>query len=449
MCTTALLSSCGIHSSYERPKDIKAEANLYRNTVSVDTANFGNRPWREVFTDNKLQQLIERALDRNADLQTAELKIKEAEATYLPAKMAFLPNLALNPSGTISSFDGGKTTQSYKLPIVANWQLDVFGSLRNAKQMAKAQILQSRAYKQAVQTQIIGGVANMYYTLLMLDEQLRITKETAEIWKQNVEAMRSMLLHSTMTNVAAVSQSEANYHAICASIPAIEQNIHETENSLSVFLHDAPQRIERTALDAQLLPSDLSIGIPMQLLSNRPDVQTAEMALRLAFYNTNYARSKFYPNITLSGSAGWVNSVGQSILNPGKVLASAVASLTQPLFANGQLVGQLRIAKAQQEEAKIGFEQSLLNAGKEVSDALFAYQVAEEKTVSRKQQVVSLEKANEATKELFKLGTTSYLETLTAQQSLLSARLSLVNDEFSKMQSVVNLYSALGGGRDQ
>lgn len=450
---TALLSSCHLYSSYERPKDIKTDG-LFRdttatgNTLSTDTASFGNRPWREVFTDASLQSLIEKGLANNTDLQTASLRVQEAEATYLPAKMAFLPNLSFAPSGTISSFDGGKASQTYSIPIKASWQIDAFGGLRNAKEMAKANVLQSHAYRQAVQTQIISGIANMYYTLLMLDQQLNITRSTADIWKQNVEAMKLMFEHSQGVSAAAVAQSEANYHQICASIPELEKSIREAENGLCVVLHEAPHTIARTTLENQKFPSTLSTGVPMQLLANRPDVRSAEMSLASAFYYTNYARSQFYPQITLSGSAGWTNSAGGAIINPAKFLASAVGSLIQPLFANGQLIGKLRIAKAQQQEAQLAFEQSLLNAGEEVSNALYQYQASIEEQKAREKQVVSLTKAEEATKQLFQLGNSTYLEKLTAQQYLLSARLSLVTAQFSEMQAVVNLYQALGGGRN-
>ncbi|WP_455591285.1 TolC family protein [Bacteroides sp.] len=452
LCATALLSSCHIYKSYDRPDDIQA-AGLYRDTVSTadtlasDTANFGNLPWREVFTDPQLQTLIEQALENNTDLQTAYLQVKEAEAALLVGKLAYAPALALSPQGTISSFDKHAATKTYSLPVTASWEIDLFGKYLNAKRGAKATLMQTVAYRQAVQTQIISGVANLYYTLLMLDLQLSITEETADIMYRNVETMKAMK-EAGWTNEAAVAQSEAAYAQVLASLPAIRQSIREMENSMSMILAQAPQSIRRGTLEAQQLPEEFSVGVPLQLLSNRPDVKAAEMALANTYYNTNSARAAFYPSITLSGSAGWTNSAGSAIINPGKFLASALGSLTQPLFYRGANIAKLKIAKAQQEEAKLAFQQSVLNAGSEVSNALYQYQSTTEKAEARKMQVNSAEKAAEYTKELFKLGTSTYLEVLSAEQSLLSARLSQVSDTFDRMQAVVSLYQALGGGRE-
>lgn len=455
ICATALLSSCHLYKSYDRPEDIDA-ARLYRDTASVndtlaaDTANFGNLPWREVFTDPQLQALIEQGLISNSDIRIAAQKVKEAEAPLLVARMAYVPALTLTPQGTVSSFDKGAATKSYSLPVSAGWQVELFGQLLNPKRYAKATFEQSKAYQQAVRTQIIASIANMYYTLLMLDRQLEITEKTADILKRNTETMEAMK-EAALYNIngAGVEQSRAAYAQVLASLPEIRRSIRETENALSILLGEAPQNIQRGVLEAQQLPSEFSVGIPLQLLSNRPDVKAAEKSLAAAFYNTNTARAAFYPNITLSGTAGWTNSVGASIINPGKFLATAVASLTQPLFQNGINIAKLRIAKAQQEEAKIQFQQTLLSAGAEVSNALYQYQSASDKVTSRNMQVNSAKNAADYTKELFNLGTSTYLEVLSADQSYLSAQISEASDAFDRMQAVVSLYQALGGGREK
>lgn len=453
LCATALLSSCHIYKSYDRPEDIQT-AGLYRDTLSSgdtlvsDTANFGNLPWREVFTDPQLQALIQQGLNDNTDLQTAALKVKESQAALLSARLAYAPSIGLSPQGTLSSFDHSAASKTYSLPVTASWEIDLFGKLLNAKRGAQVTLLQTKAYRQAVQTQIIAAIANTYYTLLMLDRQMDISEQTAGILKRNVETMQAMK-EAAMTNQAAVSQSEAAYAQVLATLPGIRQSIRETENALSMLLKQAPQSIERTTLEEQQLPSEFSVGIPLQLLSNRPDVKAAEMSLASTYYNTNSARAAFYPQITLSGSAGWTNSAGAAILNPGSLLASAVGSLTQPLFYRGTNIARLKIAKAQQEEAKLAFQQTVLNAGSEVSNALSLYQTTSEKAISRTLQVESSQKAAEFTKELFQLGTSTYLEVLSAEQALLSARLSQVSDSFDRMQAVVSLYQALGGGREE
>ena len=443
---TALLSSCGIYTKYQ-PAETTPD-NLYGEEVAVDdTTNFGNVNWRELFTDPQLQALIEQGLQNNTDLRSAQLQIEEAEAALMSAKLAFLPSFALSPQGTISSFDGGKATKTYTLPVTASWELDIFGRLRNAKQQAKALYAQSKDYQQAVRTQLIAGIANVYYTLLMLDEQLAISQQTEEAWKETVASTRA-LMDAGLANEAATSQMEAAYYSVQTSILDLKEQINQVENSLALLLAETPRRYERGKLADQRLPEDVAVGVPMQMLSNRPDVRAAERSLEQAFYATNQARAAFYPSIVLSGSAGWTNSAGSMIVNPGKFLASAVGSLTQPLFNKGQIMAQYRIAKAQQEEASLSFQQALLNAGSEVNDALVACQTSKAKTLLFEKQIQSLEKALESTSLLMEHGTTTYLEVLTARQSLLSAQLSQTANRFTEIQSLINLYQALGGGRE-
>lgn len=441
------LSSCGIYTKYKPATEVPE--NLYGEEVAAADSldNIGNLSWREVFTDSQLQALIEQGLQNNTDLQSAQWRVKEAEAAMLSAKLAYLPSFALSPQGTASSFDKAKATQTYTLPVSASWEIDIFGRVRNAKRQAKALLEQSRDYKLAVQTQLIAGIANTYYTLLMLDAQLEISTQTQQSWKETVDATRA-LMDAGLANEAAVSQMEATYYSICTSILDLKEQINQVENSLSLLLAEAPHAVRRGSLQGQELPAHLAVGIPVQMLANRPDVRSAERSLESAFYATNQARSAFYPSIVLSGSAGWTNSAGSMIVNPGKFIATAVASLTQPLFNKGTNIAQLKIAKAQQEEAKLSFQQTLLNAGSEVNEALVQYQTAQEKSAYYDKQIISLNKALESTSLLMQHGNTTYLEVLTAQQTLLNAQLTQVANRFTEIQGVINLYQALGGGRD-
>ena len=450
-----MLSGCNLYRNYERPENVVSDS-LFRDTTDVygilasDTANFGNTPWREVFTEPQLQTLIEKVLAQNTSLRTADLTIRQAEEALKVSRLAYLPALTLSPQGTISSFDGSKATKTYNIPVSASWQFGAIGSLRNTKKQAEVSLEQSRAYKQVARTSLIASTANLYYTLQMLDEQLATTKATAELWDKNVAAMDAMFEVGGLTNSAAVAQAKANCLQIKATIPTLEQSIASAENSLCLLLHEAPHAIERGKFSADNFPTEFSVGVPLQLLSNRPDVRASEMKLAYAFYDVNIARSKFYPNITLSGSYGWTNSSGAGIVNPGKFLASAVASLVQPLFQRGALIANLKISKMQQEAALLDFEQTLLQAGTEVSNALQEYHSYCQQESLQQQQVEQLEKAVESTNFLFSHGnTTSYLETLTAQQSLLSAQLSLISNKFDKVQALITLYQALGGGREQ
>ena len=328
---SALLSSCGIYSKY-KPATTVPDHLYGEEVVAEDTASFGNMEWRELFTDPQLQQLIEHGLQNNTDYQSAQLRVEQAEATLMSAKLAFLPSFAFTSQGSVSSFDGRKATQTYSLPITASWELDIFGRMRNAKEQAKALFAQSRDYQQAVRTQLIAGIANTYYTLLMLDEQLYITRQTEEAWKETVASTRA-LMKAGLSNESAVSQMEAAYYQVQSSVLDLKEQINQVENSLALLLAETPRYYERGELGVQQFPDNFSLGVPMQMLANRPDVRSAERTLEAAFYGTNQARSAFYPSITLSGSAGWTNNAGSMIVNPGKFLASAVGSLTQPLFA--------------------------------------------------------------------------------------------------------------------
>ncbi len=442
---TVLLGSCGTLKKY-KPATTTPEKLYGEEVATTDTTNLGNVNWKEFFTDPQLQVLIEHGLQNNTDLRTAQLRIKEAEASLLSAKLAFLPSLAFTPQGAVSSFDGGKATQTYSLPITASWQWDLLG-LYNAKQQVQALHEQTKDYEQLVRSQLIAGIANSYYTLLMLDEQLNIAKQTELTWKETVSSTQA-LMQAGLANEAATSQMEAAYYSVQTTVLDLKEQINQVENSLSLLLAETPHHYERGKLADQVITHDLSVGIPMQLLANRPDVRAAERTLEQAFYVTNRARAAFYPTISLSGSAGWTNNAGSAIVNPGKFLASAMASLTQPLFAQGQIMAQYKIAKAQQEEASLAFQQALLNAGKEINDALTACQTSQNKRVLFEKQVDSLEKALRSTSLLMEHGTTTYLEVLTARQSLLSAQLSQTANRFVEIQSMITLYQALGGGRN-
>ena len=441
------LSGCGIYSSYKPATDVPDQ--LFRDvTVAADSTGLGSLDWRELFTDPHLQALIAEGLENNTDLRTAHLRVEEAEASLLSSRLAFLPSVSLTPQGTLSSFDGAKTTKTYQLAASASWEIDIFGRLRNAKKGAQAALEQTKSYGQAVRTQLISTIANTYYSLLLLDNQLAVSERTAALWKENIQAMRA-LKNAGLSNEAAVSQAEANSLSVDASLLTLRQQMKETENSLSTLLGKTPQAIARGRLADQQFPQSLSAGIPLELLKSRPDIRQAEQVLAQAFYTVGEARSAFYPNVTLSGGAGWTNSAGAAIVNPGALLLQAVGSLTQPLFNKGTNIARLKIAKAQQEEASLAFQQSLLNAGSEVNNALTQWQTARQRIVIGEKQVATLQTAVRSTQLLMDHGTTNYLEVLTARQTLLQAQLTLETDRFDEIQGVISLYHALGGGQEK
>ncbi len=448
----ALLSSCGIYNKYERPEvnttGIVRDVTSTTDTLAVtDTTSFGNLPWRSVFTDPQLQSIIEKGLANNTDMLNAALNVKMVEAQLTAAKLAFVPSFTFSPQGTISSWDGSKATKTYSLPINASWSIDLFGNLLNQKRSAQMALLATKDYQLVVKTNLIANIANMYYTLMMLDKQLEIVDNMTGLTKDTWDMMK-LQKELGNTKETSVQSAEANYYSVLAQAADLKRQIRETENSLSLLIGQQAQTIGRGKLDNQSLPSEFSTGIGIQMLNNRPDVHYAEMTLAQCFYDVQTARSKFYPSITISASGAFTNSSGAGIVNPGKWLLNAVGSLVQPIFMNGQLVAGLKVAKAQQEQAYNTWQNAVLSAGSEVSNALVLYNSSDEKSKLEQKQIESLTKNVEYTKDLFSMGNSTYLEVISAQQSLLNAELAKVQDDFYKMQAVVNLYYALGGGRD-
>ena len=356
-------------------------AGLYGTAETADTTTLGDIRWQEMFTDPQLQALIALALENNTDLQSAGWRVKEAEATLKSARLAYLPSFNFAPQGSLSSFDGATPTKTYSIPVTASWQIDIFNGLTNAKRKAKALYLQSKEYEQAVKTQLISSVANLYYTLLMLDSQYAVTEETAAKWRQSVETMRAMK-DAGMTNEAGVAQDEGNTLSIEASLHDHRSTSAHADRKFALLAAGRGPRTPSAAAVShnQQLPDDLTVGVPLQMLSNRPDIRSAEYSLMQSYYATASARSALDPSITLSGSLGWTNSSGAGIVNPGKLLRSAAGSLLQPIFNANANRARVKIAKAQQEESLLAFQQALLNAGAEVNNALVQSQSARAKT---------------------------------------------------------------------
>ena len=439
-----LLSSCGLYNKYDRPAvDTKG---LVRDTVSMtdtlavqDTTSFGNLPWRSVFTDPQLQALIQQGLDNNPDLLNAALNVHMVNEALKVAKLAFLPSVALSPQGTLQSFDGAAATKSYTLPISASWNVDLFGNLLSVKRSAQMQLLATKDYQTVVKCNIISGIANLYYTLLMLDRQVEIVTDMEQLTKETWEKMQFLHDNRVGYRSTAVQSAEAAYYQVQTQKIDLQRQIREMENSLSLLLGQPGQTIARGTFAGQSLPSEFSTGVGVQMLANRADVHAAEMSLAQCFYDIETARSRFYPSITVTGTAAFTNQNG--LVNPGKWLLQAVGSLVQPIFQHGQIVAGLKVAKDKYEQAFNTWQNSIYKAGNEVSNALSAYNVLDGKRVAVLKQNV------EDTKKLMESSSnTTYLEVISAQSNLLNAEINEVSDQFSKMQSVVNLYQALGGG---
>lgn len=446
------LTGCkSLYGKYERPavntSGLIRDAVNDNDTLAVtDTTSFANIPWRSVFTDPQLQTLIEKTLANNPDLLNAALNIDMAEAQLKVAKLAFLPGITFTPQGTISTWDGQKANKTYSLPVNASWDANLFGSLTAAKRSTQVSMLQMKDYQVAVQTKLIANVANMYYTLLMLDKQLQIVTDMEKLTKDTWGIMKVQLQTVRGVRSTAVQSAESNYLSVQTQKEDIKRQIRETENSLSLVMGEQAHAISRSTLDAQSLPTTFSTGVGVQLLSNRADVHANEMALANCFYNIEVARSRFYPSLTISASGAYTNSGGMGITNPGKILLSAVGSLTQPIFMKGQLRAGLRVAEDQYKLALNTWQSSVLSAGSEVSNALVLYNASDAKSKLEQKRIAVLKKNVEDARNLMASAGSTYLEVITAQSNLLNAQINQVQDDFSKMQAVVNLYYALGGG---
>ena len=450
IAATVFTGCKSLYGKYERPAVntsgvVRDPLSLTDSLAVNDTTSFGNMAWRSVFTDPQLQTLIEKGLANNNDLLNAALNVKMAEAQLQAAKLAFLPSFVFSPQGTITSWDGNPAVKTYSLPVSASWSIDLFGNLLSQKRSSQMALLATRDYQLVTKTKLIGNIANLYYTLLMLDREIELVSEMEHLAKDTWETMKLQKEYGNVRSTG-VQSAEANYYSVQAKKTDLVRQMRESENALSLLLGQSAQAISRGKLEQQSLPTHLATGISIRMLNNRPDVHYAEMNLAQCFYNVQTARSRFYPNITISASGAFTNNSGMGIVNPGKWLLSAVGSLVQPIFQRGQIVAGLKVAKMRYEQAYNTWQQSVLSAGSEVSNALVLYNSSDEKSRIESKQIATLRQNVEDTKLLLLQSRSTYLEVITAQQSLLNVELSKVQDDFRKMQAIVNLYSALGGG---
>lgn len=438
------LSSCSLYTTFKTPK--LQNKNLVGSDIPTHDSVSTIPAWKAFFVDAHLQVLIEKALVSNADLQIAQQKVVQSEALLMSSKLAYLPSFMFSPEGNLSSIDHSKASYGYNLPLATQWEIDLSGKLRNNKEQVKSGLLRSKAYQKLIQTQLISALANNYYTLIMLDQQLQITQECVENQKQNLEVIIA-LKEAGLQTEAAVSQASANYFGVQASAKDLQKQIRILENSISLLLNEPPQSIMRSRFSLQpVFDIDINKGISLEALSNRPDVKQAEYILSEKFYGVNIAHSAFYPSITLGGTAGWTNNMSSMIANPGKLLLSAIGSITQPLFNKGVNVANLKIANAEYEQALLSFHKTLLNSGIEVNDALISCQNSTEKIQLRQKQVEANQNALSSSTELMKNSSTTYLDVLYAENTFLQSRLVQVSDWLEGIQGQISLYKAIGGG---
>lgn len=447
LCIAALsLAGCdtlkSLHSEYKSQATVPADVFGENVTLTGDSTSIAELSWREFFTDPLLQRLIDTALTRNTDINSARIAIQQSEASLAAAKQGFFPSVVFSPSGSISSF-GSETAKTYNVPLQVNWDIDAFGSIKSNKRKSEALLMQAKTAEQAVKASIISAVAQQYCTLLLLDQQQEILMATDSLWKISLDTQKT-LWENGKSYSTAVNQMESSYLNVKTSIVDNRRNIREVENAICSLLAITPRHIERSHLGSYSLPRALETGVPAMLLQYRPDVKMADYAMAEAFYNTQAARAAFYPSISLQGLAGWTNNAG-AIVNPGKILLNAVASLTQPVYTQGKLKANLKINQLEQEKMMNQYVQTVIDAGNEVNEALADYQAAVEKHDYYQRQVEVLKDAYRGTHELMDNGKAIYLEVLTAQETLLNAQLNQAVNMYNGAMGVIALYIALGG----
>ena len=435
LSVVAIFTSCSIYKKYTRPEEISTDK-LYGNIEKADTTTMADISWREFFTDKHLQGYIEQGLKNNIDMHLAAERISQAELALQSAKLAFIPSFSIEPS--IGAGVGEKF--SYAVPVKASWEIDILARNINAKRKAEATLEYNKLYRRSVQTALVAAIANNYYTLLMLDAQMRVSRSTSASWRENVRTMKAMK-EAGMTNEASISRTEANSCSVDASIHDLQYSLTKALNSFALLLGVTPQDFPRGELNGVDFKQELFVGVPAQLLSRRPDVKQAEYELQLAFYNTNIAHADLYPSLTLTGNMGLEGG-------PAAFALSFVGKLVQPIFKAGSNRANYKIAQSKQREALLNFQHKLLEAGSEVNTALAQCNSARNKTNLRIRQIETLESSVYSTRQLMSHAEATYLEVLTAQQALLSARLQQISDRFEGIQGVINLYRALGGGVD-
>ena len=447
-------SSCQVLNRYKVPE--LDSRDLYGELTSSDSTTIASIPWQEYFADTHLVKLIEEGLNNNYDLRIAFTRIQQAEASLSMAKAAYFPNIALvgqvnhtsASMGTAGKDVLGYNNTNYVLGVSAGWELDVWGKMNRQSRAKYAQFLSSHAYKNLIRTSLIANIATSYYSLMALDEKLLITKRTLVLLEENVETVEA-LKEAGILNGAAVEQSKVLLYSTQVTVPELESQIRKLENSISTMLgRKQGSKIERSFLRLQQYPQHLEYGIPAQMLAKRPDVQQTELAFRSAFELTNVAQASFYPTIMLSSGTigyGTYNTLA-NFFKPENLFASIIGGLTQPLFARKQLTVNLKIAKAQQQEALLAFEKSVLLASEEVTSILLSFESSLQKEEARKMQVKACLNSVDFTRELLMAGDANYTEVLNAQQNLLSALLNQTNDKLEQLNCSVNLYKVLGGG---
>ncbi|WP_413532126.1 efflux transporter outer membrane subunit [Empedobacter brevis] len=448
------VQSCFVAKDYHRPEAVLNEANFRTDVIAKDSASIATVSWKQIFTDTQLQALINQGLQNNLDIRSALQNIAVAEAYAKQGKAGYLPTLSFGPKYTFT--ENSLNTQfgaliqkrgqsQYEVSGNLSWEADIWGKIRSNQRASAATYLQTIEAHKAVKTQIVASIANAYYNLLALDEQKRILDKTLINREQSLETTKALKEAGNVTEVA-VNQTEAQLFNVKSLLVDVENGIKLNENVMSVLLGTNPQSINRTNIASQRINEKLSVGVPAQLLENRPDIKAAEFGLINAFENVNIANASFYPSLTISATGGVQGIDIDKLFNAQSLFATVIGGLTQPLLQQRKIRTQKEVALANQENALINYKSKILNASKEVSDALYTYDAAVKKAEYKQKEYQLYNQAISYSEELLNYGMANYLEVITARDNGLNAELNVVDAKLSSLSSMVELYRAVGGG---
>ena len=452
-----IVSACHISKDVTTPTE--SIPSTYRNSIANDTQTIATIPWQDFFPDATLRELIDTALTRNYDMQLAIKNIDIATQSLKQARMSLVPVVGLNvgASSTIpskNSLNGSLTNQflgtqhieDFTANMNLSWEADFWGKVRNKKRAALASYLQTNEAHKAVQTSIVSMVAQGYYNLLMLDEQLNVARKNAALTDSTV---RILQLQQEAGQVTALAVQQATAQKLTASqlVPELERTMQIQENALSVLLGSMPHNIIRAQQQYELPSQALAAGIPLQMVRNRPDVRRAELALTVANAKVGLAKADFYPSLTITATGGVNSFKASNWFNiPSSLFGIVAGSIAQPLLQRRTIKTQYKIALIEREKTVINFKQSVLQSVEEVSNALISVNKLNEQYQVANDRVVVLQQATHNAQLLFQSGMANYLEVITAQSNLLQSELALASLKTANLNAVAELYRSVGGG---
>lgn len=452
---TTSFSSCLVIKNYEKPS-VKTD-NLFRTdqvtdnaSTKQDSSSLGEVSWENLFTDKLLSGYIQTALDNNIDIRIALQNINAAEAYLKQGKASFEPSLNLDAGYNYSttSFNSpqrGIQGGVFQLGGNLSWEADIWGKIRSQKKAFVAGYLQSVEAHKGVKTRLVASVASVYYQLVALSEQMQITKETITTRDSGLITTRALKAAGQVTEVA-VQQSQAQVYDAQLILLNLQKQERVLENTLCLLLNQSPQAIQHNLLQQQDIQTSLSTGVPAKLLANRADVMQAEYGLVQAFELTNVAKTNFYPSFILNAGTGLQSALFSDWFSSNSLFSNLGGGLFQPLLNRRQIRTAYEVAKTQQEKALLNYQYTLLTAGADVSNALYDYQTQTQAIEIGEKQYDAYRKAANYSEQLLINGLANYLEVLTARQSALSSQLNLVNLRYARLNAIVSLYEALGGG---